>query len=88
MAQETGVTDDFLEEQLERMRRLSERMSQVHRRVTENSALISRDREALHGCPLDRVRDYRTHQSHDYGTRASRGRALAPRHPSKSRRRR
>ena len=52
----------FLEEQLERMRRLNERMSQVHDRVVENSENIARDREQLH-TPLNNVR---LHQTHDY----------------------
>jgi hypothetical protein len=56
----------FLEEQLERMRRLTERMSQVHNRVVENSASIARDRELLHSPASNVVHDVRTHQSHDY----------------------
>jgi hypothetical protein len=55
----------FLEEQLERMRRLTERMSQVHDRVVENSAYIARDRDQLHN-PHNVVRDVRRHQTHDY----------------------
>lgn len=58
--------DSFLEEQLERMRRLTERMSQVHSHVVANSDLISRDRDQLHSGPLSDVRDYRTHQTHDH----------------------
>jgi hypothetical protein len=58
--------DDFLNEQLERMRRLTERMAQVHSRVAENSELISRDRDALHSGPLHEVRDLRTHETHQY----------------------
>ena len=88
------VTDDFLEEQLERMRRLSEHMSQVHSRVAQNSELISRDRDALYRGPLHEVRDCRTHQTHDYG-RADRRERAAGRHsrrepprPSPRRRRR
>ena len=61
----SDLDDSFLEEQLERMRRLTERMSQVHSRVVENSLSISRDRDQLHS-PLCDVRDLRTHQSHDY----------------------
>jgi hypothetical protein len=56
----------FLEEQLERMRRLTERMSQVHTHVSEYSELISRDRDALHSGPLQQVRDLRTHLTQDY----------------------
>jgi hypothetical protein len=65
--------DDFLNEQLERMRRLTERMAQVHSRVAENSELISRDRDALHSGPLHEVRDLRTHETHQYHHR-NRGR--------------
>jgi hypothetical protein len=60
--------NSFLEEQLERVRRLTERMAQIHSNVTENSARISRDREARHDGPLQGIRDYRTHQSPDYET--------------------
>lgn len=56
----------FLEEQLERMRRLNERMREVHDRVVENSQHIARDRDQLHS-PYDNVvRDVRRHQTHDY----------------------
>jgi hypothetical protein len=58
----------FLEEQLERMRRLNERMSQVHNRVIENSESIARDRDQFHSPASNVVRDVRTHQSHDYST--------------------
>jgi hypothetical protein len=67
------LDETFLEEQLERMRRLTERMSQVHNRLVENSASISRDRDQLHS-PLSDVRDLRTHQSHDYSDRSRRRR--------------
>jgi hypothetical protein len=53
--------NSFLEEQLQRMRRLTERMAQMHSEVGE---AMARDRKA------QRVRDYRTHQTHDYPDRA------------------
>jgi len=56
----------FLEEQLERMRRLNERLSQVHNRVVENSEDIARDRDQLHSPHNNVVRDVRKHQTHDY----------------------
>jgi hypothetical protein len=56
----------FLEEQLERMRRLNERMSQVHNRVVEISENIARDRDQLHSPHNNVVRDVRRHQTHDY----------------------
>ena len=48
----------FLEEQLERMRRLNERLSQAHNRVVENSENFARDRDRLPWCavPAPRVR--------------------------------
>ena len=60
----------FLEEQLERMRRLNERLSQVHNRVVENSEHIARARDRLHS-PHDNVR---RHQTHDYPQPAGRKR--------------
>ena len=60
-----GFEGSFLEEQLERMRRLNEHMSEVHNRVVENSENIARDRDQLHGPPTV-VRDVRRHQTHDY----------------------
>jgi hypothetical protein len=60
----------FLEEQLERMRRLNERLSQLHNRVVENSEDIARDRDQLHS-PHDNVR---RHQTHDYPQPAKRKR--------------
>ena len=64
----------FLEEQLERMRRLNERMSEVHDRVVENSEYIARDREQLHSPHHNVVRDVRRHQTHDYPQPAGRKR--------------
>jgi hypothetical protein len=64
----------FLEEQLERMRRLTERMSQVHNRVVENSEHIARDRDQLHSPHNNVVRDVRRHQTHDYPEPAKRRR--------------
>jgi hypothetical protein len=66
------LDDSFLEEQLERMRSLTERMSQVHTHVVANCDLISRDRDQLHSGPLSDVRDYRTHQTHDYSDKRRR----------------
>ena len=65
-----GFNGRFLEEQLERMRRLNERLSQVHNRVVENSEHIARDRVRLHSAH-DHVRQHRTH---DYPQQARRKR--------------
>ena len=56
----------FLEEQLERMRRLNEHMSQVHNRVVQNSESIARDRDQFHSPATTAVRDVRPHQTHNY----------------------
>jgi hypothetical protein len=87
------MDDSFLEEQLERMRRLTERMSQVHSHVAEYSELISRDRDALHSGPLQRVRDLRTYQTYDYEihrphTRSAERPRMLARDASRRRRRR
>jgi hypothetical protein len=60
----------FLEEQQERMRRLNERLSQVHNRVVENSEDLARDRDRLHSAHDD----VRRHQTHDYPQPAKRKR--------------
>ena len=80
----------FLAEQLERMRRLTERMSQMHSHVERNSELISRERDLLHSSPLEAVRDYRTVQSPNYDERRPRRtvRAAAHAHDRQPRRRR
>lgn len=51
--------DQFLKDQIERLRRLTERVSQVQRGITENSQRILRDRESLPRGPLSAVRDLR-----------------------------
>jgi hypothetical protein len=72
------MDDSFLAEQLERMRRLSERMSQIHSHVERNSELISRDRDLLHSTPLHEVGDCRPHQTQNYEPRPE-TRRLRPR---------
>ena len=62
--------NSFLEEQLERMRRLTERMAQVRSELIIGSEVVSRERELHHDGPLGEIRDYRTHQTHDYASRA------------------
>jgi len=66
--------ESFLEEQLERMRRLTERVSQVHSRVVENSENIAHDRDQLHSPHNNVVRDLRRFQTHDYPGAARRRR--------------
>jgi hypothetical protein len=62
--------DKRLEEQLERVRRLSERVAQIHEQLAENTELINRDRGLATGSPLHQVRDFRHHSN---GRDAARG---------------
>ena len=80
--------DQFLEEQIARMRRLTERMSQMHRGVAENSRLISRDREMLVNGPLHQVRDFRQVGAMDLDRADSTEPAAEPPDGSRPRRRR
>lgn len=63
--------NSFLEEQLERVRKLTQWMAQAHSDVAENSKQISRARDAHHDGPLQDVRDYRIPQSRDSRDRAN-----------------
>lgn len=53
----------LLDEQIERMRRMSDRMSQAHDQIVENVEEIARARESIQSGPLHEVRDYRTHET-------------------------
>jgi len=53
------MAESFLEEQLQRIRELTERMSQVQSRSAELSDEIARDRHIAGHNPLNEVRDYR-----------------------------
>ena len=66
--------ESFLQEQLERMRRLNERMSQVHERVIENCENIARERDLLHSPHHNIMRNVQRHQTHDYPQPAQRRR--------------
>ena len=53
------MAESFLEEQLARIRRLNEYMSEAWSRAAAVSDELSRGREFGHFGPLDEVRDYR-----------------------------
>jgi hypothetical protein len=53
----------FLEEQLKRMKEMSEQMSRATTRAAELSSEMARDREAIKQGPLQEVRDLRTYSS-------------------------
>ena len=52
------MAESFLEEQLKRIKKMSEQMSRV---TTELSNELARDREKCHQGPIDEVRDLRTY---------------------------
>ena len=55
------MADSFLEEQLKRIREMSERMSQATHHAAELNHELARNREAGRQGPLDEVRDLRTY---------------------------
>ena len=69
----------LLEEQIERMRQLNERLTQLRRGITETNQAVALSRTIKPRGPLFDVRDYRTLESHEYGTSEA-----AARPPSRS----
>jgi hypothetical protein len=61
--------NSFLQEQLERVRRLTERVAQAHR-VAETSEFKPASEESPPLGPLEEVRDFRTPESPEYRSRA------------------
>jgi hypothetical protein len=57
------MAENFLEEQLERIRRLTEQMAQVQSRAAELTEEFERDRAMTTRSPLQNVRDFRRHPS-------------------------
>ena len=57
------MAENFLEEQLKRIREMSERMTRVSDRAAELSAEVARDRASMKSSPLDQVKDFRSHTS-------------------------
>jgi hypothetical protein len=55
------MAESFLEEQLRRIREMSEQMSRVTSNVAELSNELARDRELSRQDPLQEVRDLRTY---------------------------
>jgi len=55
------MAESFLEDQLKRIRELSERMSRATHDAAELSEELARNREASHQGPLHEVRDLRTY---------------------------
>ena len=60
----TGHSEDtFLTEQLNRIRGLSERISEARERVAQSREALEREMDVMRSGPLQQVRDYRTHSS-------------------------
>jgi hypothetical protein len=55
------MAESFLQEQLERIKRLTERMTAVEGQSERLANEMAHDREAMHHGPLHDVRDYRTY---------------------------
>jgi hypothetical protein len=77
------MAETFLEEQLKRIREMSDWMTRARDHAAEVSAELARDRELIRKSPLDEVRDFRSHSSiendrsssaHDHGRRGRRSR--------------
>ena len=59
----TDDPSDELQQGIERIRRLAQRISEAHDMVAANNRLLCRDRELIRSGPLHDVRDLRTHES-------------------------
>ena len=55
------MAESFLQEQLERIKKLTERMSAVEGQTERLANELARDRASMHRGPLYEVRDYRTY---------------------------
>jgi len=59
------MEESLLQEQLERVRALSERMSRAQSSVAELSEKLSRERDLMRQHPLHEIRDFRIEQPYD-----------------------
>ncbi len=86
MMQKLEDDDRFqqLQEGIERIRRMSQRIAEAHELVTANNNLLRRDSDLVRSGPLQEFRDLRTHASQP----GSAERAHAPRRPIATRTRR
>jgi hypothetical protein len=85
------MAESFLEEQLRRMKEMSDQMSRVTNNAAELSNDLARDRESSRQDPLQNVRDLRTYPLRNESRKRSNHRAgNARRHTARhsSRRRR
>jgi hypothetical protein len=59
------MAETFLEEQLKRIREMTEQMSRVHNRAAELSQEVEHDRAMMRWSPLHEIRDLRSYSSTD-----------------------
>jgi hypothetical protein len=68
------MAESFLREQLERIKKLTERMSEVEGQAERLANEMAQDRASMHQDPLHEVRDYRTYSRPPERERAERAR--------------
>jgi hypothetical protein len=73
------MAESFLEEQVKRMREMSEQMSRATNHLAELSNELARDRESSRQDPLQDVRDLRTYPPRNEPSDRSDHRARQPR---------
>ena len=81
------LDEAFLMEQLQRIRGLSERITEARERVVESRQALEREMDLMRAGPLQQVRDYRTHSSQRTGRAESRAHAADLSRESSRRRR-
>lgn len=82
------MSEHFLEEQLKRIRHMTEQMTRLQNRAAELSDAFERDRIAGRHDPLHEIRDFRTHSSfeHEADRADDHARRQQPRTPRSRRR--
>jgi hypothetical protein len=82
------MAESFLKEQLERIQKLTERMSAVQSHAAELSDAMAHDRAAMRQTPLHEVRDYRTYSGSEMYHQPTETRRPVARESARRRRRR
>jgi hypothetical protein len=80
------MAENFLEEQLKRIREMSDQMSRARNRAAELSAELERDRALIRLSPLHEVRDFRRYSSAEMRESAADSGGRRPSRPSSRRR--
>jgi len=80
------MTENFLEEQLKRIRQMTETVSRLRNRAVAISEEIEQERALMRRSPLHEVRDFRCYSSIDEARASASDRRL-PQRPPRSRRR-